>query len=884
MSAKTTKYYHLNVNSPQATQSAALSQPADAWETDQNFYSLDDILHDIAESAGSSISVNGTPVASANLNSTSPEPPSGYVNIVWAYEGSAVSAYAPAGFLNPMLDAGDLIYEDSSLGPARLPIGTSGEVLTVVGGLPVWAAGSQAVVSVFSRTGAVVAGANDYAAVPNLVLGDGNEDSISISDGILTISVASGSTIYMDANSVPEIYLLAQGGSGLDLTLETASLESPDTASTVDVSDSGVLLQSASGTITLDKSPANSDNSTKIATTAYVKDQANNFDAAGAAVTAQTNAESFATSAVATETSRAEAAEALLAPKASPTFTGTVSGITAAMVGADASGAAATAQANAESFATSAVATETSRAEAEEAMLASIISGLGSEFLALAGGTMSGTINMNENLIVWENSSLGIDTSLSRVGPGILGIGTGANGSSNGTLDLGSLNVSGISTFGGSGTTTITTQAPGTSPATAGFRLLQNTTPTVTGASTTVALSTSAGPINVSGNTWRYTLAATETGAGSGAWVNASVTVSGYTGGATGNNGTFIITASTTTTFDVVNASGTTTRAGTPVAISSAVVNSPIIQLAGTVNTGTAGTLNSAADTWSIQNVISSVVPNPISTLTITHSGSLGQALTKLQAAGALEMWLGSTAGSAGICTGINGANTLSIGSGTGTATLFANFSTSGIQAPTAGLFGWSNSNGSSTLDTGISRSSAGVVAIGTGAPASAAGSLLCSAIALNGATNEGAGTINLATYYAAGVAGASASSGVYNTFTFSGGICTAVSDVVSDERLKNFSPYVGGLKEILAITPIKYTYNEAGQQHTGLAGEIEHVGFSAQNIQKVIPQAVAPSTLNPEYLTLDERPVIAALANAVKELHAIIQQMRAEIKKLKEE
>jgi hypothetical protein len=47
-------------------------------------------------------------------------------------------------------------------------------------------------------------------------------------------------------------------------------------------------------------------------------------DISGAASTAQTNAESFATSSVATEITRAEAAEALLAPKASPTFTGTV--------------------------------------------------------------------------------------------------------------------------------------------------------------------------------------------------------------------------------------------------------------------------------------------------------------------------------------------------------------------------------------------------------------------------------------------------------------------------------------------------------------------------------------------------------------------------------
>jgi hypothetical protein len=52
-------------------------------------------------------------------------------------------------------------------------------------------------------------------------------------------------------------------------------------------------------------------------------------DASGAAATAQSNAESFATSAVATETTRAEAAEALLAPKASPALTGTPTAPTA---------------------------------------------------------------------------------------------------------------------------------------------------------------------------------------------------------------------------------------------------------------------------------------------------------------------------------------------------------------------------------------------------------------------------------------------------------------------------------------------------------------------------------------------------------------------------
>jgi hypothetical protein len=53
-------------------------------------------------------------------------------------------------------------------------------------------------------------------------------------------------------------------------------------------------------------------------------------DASGAAATAQSTAESFATSAVGTETSRAETAEGLLAPKASPALTGVPTAPTAA--------------------------------------------------------------------------------------------------------------------------------------------------------------------------------------------------------------------------------------------------------------------------------------------------------------------------------------------------------------------------------------------------------------------------------------------------------------------------------------------------------------------------------------------------------------------------
>ena len=194
----------------------------------------------------------------------------------------------------------------------------------------------------------------------------------------------------------------------------------------------------------------------------------------------------------------------------------------------------------------------------------------------------------------------------------------------------------------------------------------QNNTPTVTGASTTVALSTSTAPTHV-GSVYTYTLAASESGAGSNAWVGASVTTSGWTSGATGNNGTFTITASTTTTVSWTNASGTTTNTGTPVMISSAVSSSPVIQIAGTVNTGTAGTLNSVADTWSVQNVIGSVVPNPTSYLTFTHAGSSGAAGVQVPAGTAAAPGLSLGAAGVGIA---NSASNLQLCSGTTTISL----------------------------------------------------------------------------------------------------------------------------------------------------------------------------------------------------------------------
>jgi hypothetical protein len=90
-------------------------------------------------------------------------------------------------------------------------------------------------------------------------------------------------------------------------------------------------------------------------------------DASGAAAAALATAESFATAAVAGETTRAETAEALLAPLASPALTGAPAAPTAAPLTGDT-------QVATTAYADAAVAAETARAETAEALKAPLAS------------------------------------------------------------------------------------------------------------------------------------------------------------------------------------------------------------------------------------------------------------------------------------------------------------------------------------------------------------------------------------------------------------------------------------------------------------------------------------------------------------------------------
>ena len=61
-------------------------------------------------------------------------------NVTTYYTGSAWANLDTTGMTNPMTTTGDTIYSSSGSTPARLGIGSTGQVLTVAGGVRTWAA------------------------------------------------------------------------------------------------------------------------------------------------------------------------------------------------------------------------------------------------------------------------------------------------------------------------------------------------------------------------------------------------------------------------------------------------------------------------------------------------------------------------------------------------------------------------------------------------------------------------------------------------------------------------------------------------------------------------------------------------------------------------
>ena len=110
-------------------------------------------------------------------------------NVTTYYTGSAWTNLDTTGMVNPMTTTGDMVYSSSGSTPARLGIGTTGQVVTVAGGIPSWATPStgsmtkilSASFSSVADTGTTFDGVfsstyNNYMIVMSNLLGSDNAD------------------------------------------------------------------------------------------------------------------------------------------------------------------------------------------------------------------------------------------------------------------------------------------------------------------------------------------------------------------------------------------------------------------------------------------------------------------------------------------------------------------------------------------------------------------------------------------------------------------------------------------------------------------------------------------------------------------------------------
>jgi hypothetical protein len=102
---------------------------------------------------------------------------------------------------------------------------------------------------------------------------------------------------------------------------------------------------------------------------------------------------------------------------------------------------------------------------------------------------------------------------------------------------------------------------------------------------------------------------------------------------------------------------------------------------------------------------------------------------------------------------------------------------------------------------------------------------------------------------------------------------------VFSDERLKNITGrYTSGLNAVMQLQPIRYRYRQNNPLH--LDPKQDYVGFGAQTLSQVVPEAVSQNANG--YLEVNNDPIMWTMLNAIKEQQQEIEQLKVQIRKLR--
>jgi hypothetical protein len=108
-------------------------------------------------------------------------------------------------------------------------------------------------------------------------------------------------------------------------------------------------------------------------------------------------------------------------------------------------------------------------------------------------------------------------------------------------------------------------------------------------------------------------------------------------------------------------------------------------------------------------------------------------------------------------------------------------------------------------------------------------------------------------------------------------GAITATGNITayySDDRLKTkLGNIENALDKVCSLDGFYYEANETAQA-LGYK-PVREVGLSAQSVQKVLPEVIAPAPIDPQYLTMHYERVVPLLVEAIKELRAEIAALK---------
>ena len=136
----------------------------------------------------------------------------------------------------------------------------------------------------------------------------------------------------------------------------------------------------------------------------------------------------------------------------------------------------------------------------------------------------------------------------------------------------------------------------------------------------------------------------------------------------------------------------------------------------------------------------------------------------------------------------------------------------------------------------------------------------------------------------AGGVAGNLDSHGMIVHINGGFGSCMAYSIVASsnvtaysDERLKTrLGPIDNALNKVLSLNGFYFEANETAQA-LGYTKKKE-VGVSAQEVELVLPEIIAPAPIDAQYKTLDYGKLVPLLIEAIKDLNAKVDSLQTQL------